>query len=60
MRRLLFRVYLIIYFALIGGAGVALKQSGALQHVPVRFTIVAAMLAVGLGVLAALTRRREP
>jgi len=57
--RWLLKVYLVIYFALIAGAVITLKRSGALQHIPRRPLIVAVIVAVSLGSLVAMTGPRN-
>lgn len=47
-------IYLIGYFALLGGAALALWQSGILGELPTTWVAIAAMVAVGLGVLLAV------
>jgi hypothetical protein len=47
-------LYLIGYFILIFGAGLALWQAGALQRLPAIWILSAAVIAVGLGILLAI------
>ena len=49
--------YLIVYFALVIGALLALWQSGVLQQLPPVPVVVVLLIAVGLGVLLAFTSR---
>ncbi len=51
-------VYLIGYFALVIGAGLALWQAGAARHVSPFWLGAAALIAVSLGVLLAVTSTR--
>ena len=53
-------LYLIGYFLLVIGAGIALWQAGAFTRVPGEWLAVAALVAVGLGVLLAVTSSRRP
>jgi hypothetical protein len=59
VRRWLLKIYLVIYFALIAGAVITLKRSGALQHIPRGPLIVAVIVAVSLGALVAMTGPRD-
>ena len=47
-------IYLIAYFALLGGAALALWQSGILAEVPRLWIAIGAMVAIGLGVVLAV------
>jgi hypothetical protein len=49
------QIYLIGYFVLIIGAGLALWQSGVLQHVSAIWIAIGAIIAVGLGVMLAVS-----
>ncbi len=51
-------LYLIGYFILVIGAGVALWQAGVVAHVSAGWLAIAALFAVGLGVLLAVTSVR--
>lgn len=53
-------LYLVAYGSLVLGAFVALWRGGALDQVPAVYTVLALMLAVGLGVLAAVAFLRPP
>lgn len=55
----LIHLYLIAYFVLLAGAGIALWQSGALARIPVSWLVLTALIAVGLGVGVALTSARS-
>ncbi len=52
--------YLVAYFALIGGALVALALGGALSHIPFGALALALAVAFGLGALFAFVWRRPP
>jgi len=51
-------LYLIGYFVLVLGAGLALWQAGLLQHVSGIWVLIAALIVVGLGILLAVTSVR--
>ena len=51
-------LYLIGYFVLVIGAGLALWQAGVLQRVPAIWLAIAALFVVGLGVILAVTSAR--
>ncbi len=51
----LIHLYLIGYFVLVLGAGLALWQAGVLQHVSGAWIGIAAIVAVGLGIMLAVT-----
>jgi hypothetical protein len=53
-------LYLVAYASLVAGAVVALWRGGALDQVPSLYTVLALMLAVGLGVLLAASFHRRP
>jgi hypothetical protein len=48
-------LYLIGYFILILGAGLALWQAGALARLPAIWILIAALVVVGLGIVLAVT-----
>jgi hypothetical protein len=56
-------LYLVAYFAVVLGAGIALWQAGVLRHIPVLWLIAGFGAAIALGVLlkvtALPTRTRE-
>ncbi|HXH05477.1 MAG TPA: hypothetical protein VNI83_02690 [Vicinamibacterales bacterium] len=52
-------IYLVCYFALLGAALVTLWTTGVLGSLPASWTLPAILVAIGLGVLAALTGTRE-
>ncbi|MGH9408916.1 MAG: hypothetical protein ACRD1V_05640 [Vicinamibacterales bacterium] len=52
-------VYLIVYFVLVAAALVALWSGGALGQVPAGWTILALAIAIGFGVLLAVTTGRR-
>jgi hypothetical protein len=54
------RVYLIAYFALLAGAVLALWQGGVLAEIPLAWTAIGLIVAVGLGVILAVTSARPP
>jgi hypothetical protein len=45
------RIYLAAYFILLAGAGFALWQSGVLDRLPGSWLAIAALVAIGLGLL---------
>lgn len=51
-------LYLLVYFALVTGAGFALWQAGVVSRVPGSWLALAGLFAVGVGVLFALTAAR--
>ena len=51
-------LYLIGYFILILGAGLALWQAGALARLPAIWILIAALVVVGLGIVLAVTSAR--
>jgi len=51
-------VYLIGYFALILGAGLALWQAGVLARISTIWVLIAALIVVGLGLILAVTSTR--
>jgi hypothetical protein len=53
-------LYLVAYASLVAGALVALWRGGALDQVPVVYTVLALMLAAGLGALLAAAFLRRP
>jgi hypothetical protein len=48
------RIYLVGYFILLVGAGLALWQSGILEQIPVVWIAIAALIAVGFGIMLAV------
>jgi len=48
-------IYLIVYFLLVIGAGLALWQAGVLSRVSPLSLLVAAAIVIGLGIVLALT-----
>ena len=50
-------IYLVAYFALVAGALFALWAGGALQQFPASWIVIGLMIAVGLGVMLALSAR---
>jgi hypothetical protein len=51
-------IYLIGYFLLVLGAGLALWQAGALSRIPAFWLLISALVVVGLGLLLAVTSIR--
>ena len=48
-------LYLIGYFVLVIGAGLALWQAGLLQHVSAIWVLISALIVIGLGIVLAVT-----
>ena len=53
-------LYLVGYFLLVIGAGIALWQAGAATRVPGEWLALAALVAAVLGVLLVVTSSRRP
>jgi hypothetical protein len=51
-------IYLIGYFVLILGAGLALWQAGVLGRIPAIWILISTIIVVGLGILLAATSVR--
>jgi len=51
-------LYLIGYFILIRGAGLALWQAGFFHHISAIWAVIVTLIVVGLGVLLAVTSVR--
>jgi hypothetical protein len=51
-------IYLIGYFVLLAGAGLALWQSGILNHIPGVWLAIATLIAIGLGIMLAVVSGR--
>lgn len=51
-------LYLLGYFILVIGAGLALWQAGAFQRLPAIWLLISAIVVVGLGILLAVTSVR--
>ena len=51
-------IYLIGYFLLVAGAGLALWQSGVLARISTIWILISAIIVVGLGVMLAVTSVR--
>ena len=51
-------LYLLGYFLLVIGAGLALWQAGILAHISTTWLMIAAIIVVGLGILLAATSTR--
>jgi hypothetical protein len=52
------KLYLVGYFVLLFGAGLALWQSGILREIPAIWLGIAAIIAVGLGIMLAVATGR--
>ena len=52
------KIYLIGYFILLLGAGLALWRSGILHQIPGVWLAIAAVIAIGLGIMLAVTAGR--
>ena len=50
-------LYLIGYFVLVIGAGLALWQAGLLRHVSGIWVLITALIVIGLGIILAVTSR---
>jgi hypothetical protein len=51
-------LYLVGYFVLLIGAGLALWQAGVLARIPAIWLLIGAVIAVGLGIVLAVTSVR--
>jgi hypothetical protein len=51
-------LYLIGYFVLVIGAGLALWQAGVLHRIPVIWVLIGSLIVIGLGILLAVTSVR--
>lgn len=51
-------LYLIGYFVLVVGAGLALWQAGVLHRIPVIWVLIGSLIVIGLGILLAVTSVR--
>ena len=51
-------IYLVGYFILLLGAGLALWQSGVLRQIPAMWLAIGALIAVGLGIMLAVVSGR--
>ncbi len=49
------KLYLVGYFILLLGAGLALWQAGVLRNIPVMWLVIAAVVAVGFGIMLAVS-----
>ena len=54
------RVYIVGYFVLIAGALVALWKGGVLAHIPLVWLAIGLIIAVGLGIVLAVTSTGPP
>ena len=53
------RIYLAAYFLLLAGAAFALWQSGVLDRLPGSWLVIAAVVAIGVGLMLALASVRR-
>ena len=53
-------LYLIGYFVLVIGAGLALWQAGVVQRVSTAWLGISALIVIGLGIILAVTSTRPP
>ena len=51
-------LYLVGYFVLVIGAGLALWQAGVVQHVSAVWLAISALIVIGLGIVLAVTSIR--
>jgi hypothetical protein len=51
-------LYLIGYFVLVIGAGLALWQAGVVRHISATWLGIAALIVIGLGIVLAVTAAR--
>jgi hypothetical protein len=51
-------LYLIGYFVLVIGAGLALWQAGVLYRIPAIWVLIGSLIVIGLGILLAVTSVR--
>ena len=51
-------LYLIVYFVLVVGAGLALWQAGAFARVPAVWIMISAIVVIGPGLILAVTSSR--
>jgi hypothetical protein len=54
------RIYIAGYFVLLAGALLALWQGGILQRLPLTWIAIGLIVAVGLGIMLAVTSTRPP
>jgi len=53
-------LYLVGYFVLVIGAGLALWQAGVVQRVSPSWLGISALIVIGLGIILAVTSTRPP
>jgi hypothetical protein len=53
-------LYLIGYFVLVIGAGLALWQAGVLARIPTIWVLIGSIVVIGLGLLLSVTAVRPP
>ena len=51
-------LYLIGYFVLVAGAGLALWHAGVLHRIPAIWVLIGSLIVIGLGILLAVTSVR--
>jgi hypothetical protein len=54
------RLYIVGYFVLVAGALLALWQADILQRLPLTWVAIGLIIAVGLGIMLAVTSTRPP
>jgi hypothetical protein len=54
------RLYIVGYFVLILGALLALWQADILRHIPLAWIAIGLIIAIGLGIMLAVTSTRPP
>jgi len=54
------RIYIIGYFILIVGALLALWKADILAHIPLAWIAIGLIIAIGLGIMLAVTSTRPP
>jgi hypothetical protein len=54
------RLYLVGYFILIAGALLVLWQADILGHIPLAWLAIGLLIAIGLGIILAVTSTRPP
>jgi hypothetical protein len=54
------RLYLVGYFVVLAGALLALWQADVLGRIPLAWIVIALIVAVGLGIMLAVTSTRPP
>ncbi len=54
------RLYIVGYFVLLAGALLALWQADILGHIPLAWIAIGLIIAIGLGIMLAVTSSRPP